>query len=69
MCIKLLNIFVLNMLSYKHNVIIKKKDYLFEFEAAISITKTEGVLYTKVKQTAKCKVSTLSERPDICRKT
>ena len=57
------------MLLYKHNVIIKKKDYLFEFEAAISITKAEGVLYTKVKQTAKCKVSTLSERPDICHKT
>ena len=37
------------MLLYKHNVIIKKKDYLFKFESAIFIIKTEGVIYTKVK--------------------
>ena len=57
------------MLSYKHNFIIEKKDYLYKFEAAIFITKPEGLNYTKVKKTAKCKVSTLSERPDICHKT
>ena len=37
------------MLLYKQNVIIKKKDYLFKFEAAIFITRTEGVIYTKAK--------------------
>ena len=46
MCIKVLNISFCLMLLYKHNVIIKKKDYLFKFEAAIFITKTEGVIYT-----------------------
>ena len=49
MCINVLNIIFLNMLLYKHNVIIKKKDYIFKFEAAIFITKKEGVIYTKVK--------------------
>ena len=44
MCIKVLNMIFLNMLLYKHNVIIKKKDYLFKFEAAIVITKPEGVI-------------------------
>ena len=48
MCINVLNIFF-NMLLYNHNVIIKKKDYAFKFEAAIFITKTESVIYTKVK--------------------
>ena len=49
MCIKVLNIFFLNMLLYKHNVIINKKDYLFKFEVAIFIAKPESVNYTKVK--------------------
>ena len=49
MCIKVSNIIFLNMLLCKHNVIIEKKDYLFKFKAAIFITKTEGVIYTKVK--------------------
>ena len=43
MCIEVLNIICFDMLSYKHNVIIKKNIYLFKFEAAIFITKTEGV--------------------------
>ena len=50
MCITVLNILFFNMLLYKQNVIIKKNhDYLFKFDAAIFITKTEGVIYTKVK--------------------
>ena len=69
MCTTVLNILFFNMLLYKQNVIIKKKNYLFKFVADIFITRTEGVIYTKVKETAKCKVSTLSERPDICHKT
>ena len=48
MCIKVLNSICFYMILYKHNVIIKKI-YLFKFEAAIFITKTEGVIYTKVK--------------------
>ena len=48
MCIKVLKIFFLNMFLYKHNVTIKKKD-LFKFEAAVFITKPEGVIYTKIK--------------------
>ena len=49
MCIKVLNILFFNMLLYKLNVIIKKKDYFLKFEAVIFITRTEGVIYTKVK--------------------
>ena len=49
MCSKKLNIIICNMLLYKQKVIIKKKDYLFKFEAVIFITRTEGVIYTKVK--------------------
>ena len=49
MCIKVLNILFFNMLLYKQNAIIEKKDYLFKFEAAIFITRTKGVIYTRVK--------------------
>ena len=49
MCIKVLNILFFNILLYKQNVIIKKKDYLIKFEAAIFVTRTEDVIYTKVK--------------------
>ena len=49
MCIKVLIFFFFNMLLYKHNVIIKKKDYILKFEAVIFITKTKGVIYTNVK--------------------
>ena len=48
MCIKVLNIFF-NFFIIQTECFNLKKDYLFKFEAAIFITKTEGVIYTKVK--------------------